>query len=106
MSNKKTVTPLKPENILQPLIDYCQSKHGALAEVVKIFNSLGEPKPRTTIEKWLTKDPERRTEPLLSAGLRLLEALRIIRRNEIYAANGTLNKWLSRRRDYESLIGG
>jgi hypothetical protein len=26
-------------------------------------------------------------------------------RTEIYAANGTLNKWIQRRRDYENLVG-
>jgi hypothetical protein len=58
---------------LEPLIKHCSKNRGSIAEVCRLYNEgLSEPIRVTTIRRWLSEDPQRRTEPLAGAFVRLL----------------------------------
>lgn len=70
----KKITSIKQlsDNEMQPIIDFCESNLGATPRIVFLFsNGLKTPIARRTIVRWLEKLPEKRTQPLYGAGIRL-----------------------------------
>ncbi len=87
MKNTKTLA----HTALKPLIDYRNENRGAVTDITNRYNAgLDAQVSRTTIERWLHPEPDKRTEPLFGAGLRLIEVWHNIERELIDAATGTV----------------
>lgn len=59
---------------LGPLIRFAAQNRGTIIRLtLAMTRRSGHPVRRHQVERWLHPDPERRTEPLLAAGLLLIE---------------------------------
>lgn len=73
MTKIKNTDQLSAE-ILAPLIEHCEKKHGAVAELHRKFNEgLKEKASPATFHRWLTSDKKLRSEPSAGNFLRLCE---------------------------------
>jgi len=82
----KTITPDEQSaDQLQPVADYCAENRGAMADLVRAYGRLcgraDEKTVRRQVEQWLDSDEDRRVQPSLGAGLLLLRAFGLVKKN-------------------------
>lgn len=64
----------KANDALQPIVDFCAENRGAMTEIQREFEKRTKQAwNRMNFSRWLHQVPDKRTEPLLGAGLVLIE---------------------------------
>lgn len=69
---------------IQIIADFCASHHGAKSDIRKAFEKLaGRRARRENFDRWLHIDPKKRTCPIMSNGIYLIQAAKsVMKRHE------------------------
>lgn len=71
---KDKVTTRIANERLKELIEFTQNTHGSIKEITKRLSKRTKKQwNRENVERWLHKDPEKRSQPLLGVGILLIQ---------------------------------
>lgn len=62
------------EAVIKPIILRCRERRGFATLLIRQLALLGHPVKRQAFSRWVHRDPEKRIQPSLGAGLMLLQA--------------------------------